>query len=192
MGYDTNGSSRPSLGHHLLHSYAMVIYIPDPLGRFLDDLRRELVPTYRPHAHISVLPPRALASHEIAARDHMRQVAAEISPFDIEASEIAVFPVTEVIYLEVTSGNQELRSIHSRLNSGVLESEEPFTYHPHITLAQDFNPDELKRICSLARERWAGYQGPRRFRAERLTFVQNRPGNIWVDVDEHELGAVLA
>ena len=191
MGYDTNGASRPSLGRHLLHSYAMVIYIPDPLGRFLDDLRRELVPTYRPHAHISVLPPRALMGHEIAARDHMRQVAAQISPFDIEASEVAVFPVTEVVYLEVTSGNEELRDIHSRLNSSALQSEEPFGFHPHITLAQDFDPEQLKRICSVARQRWAGYSGSRRFRAERMTLVQNRPGNVWVDVDEHELGAVL-
>ena len=40
-----------------LNVFALVVYIPDPLGRFLDDLRRELVPHYNPHAHVSVLPP---------------------------------------------------------------------------------------------------------------------------------------
>ena len=43
-----------------LNIFALVIYIPDPLGGFLDDLRRELTPGCNPHAHISVLPPRPL------------------------------------------------------------------------------------------------------------------------------------
>ena len=56
----------------------------------------------------------------------------------------------------------------------------------------DFDPAERGRLYATACERWADYTGSRRFRAERLTFVQNRPGNVWVDVDEYELGAVLA
>jgi 2'-5' RNA ligase len=170
----------------------MVVYIPNPLGAFLDDLRCELVPTYRPHAHISVLPPRPLAGHELAAREQMRHLAARAAPFDIEASEIAIFPSTNVVYLEVSGGRQELERMHRILNTGALAFEEPFRYHPHITLAQDFEPASLDRIAPLARLRWAEYDGPRQFRADRLTFVQNRPGNIWVDVDEYELGAVLA
>jgi 2'-5' RNA ligase len=192
MGCETNGISRPYPGRQLLHSYAMVIYIPDPLGRFLDDLRRELVPTYRPHAHISVLPPRALAGNEIAAREQMHRVGADIPPFDIELSRIATFPITEVVYLEVGDGEQQVRDMHQHLNSGPLAADEPFVFHPHVTLAQDFNAGELERIHSIACQRWEEYAGPRRFRAERLTFVQNRPGNVWVDVDEHELRAVPA
>ena len=42
-----------------MNQFALVIYIPDPLGRFLDDLRRELAPDCVPHAHVSVLPPQA-------------------------------------------------------------------------------------------------------------------------------------
>jgi hypothetical protein len=44
-----------------LNVFALVIYIGDPLGRFLDDLRRELSPQCNPHAHVSVLPPRPLS-----------------------------------------------------------------------------------------------------------------------------------
>jgi 2'-5' RNA ligase len=170
----------------------MVIYIPDPLGKFLDDLRRELVPTYRPHAHISVLPPRALAGNEIAAREQMRRVGSEFRPFDIELTEIGTFPVTEVVYLEVTTGSEQVTEIHRQLNSGPLAADEPFIFHPHVTLAQDFDSGQLDRIREIARQRWREYTGPRHFRAERLTFVQNRPGNVWVDVDEHELRAVPA
>lgn len=58
--------SNPQEAHSLvpaeekLNVFALVIYIADPLGGFLDDLRRELIPHYNPHAHISVLPPRPI------------------------------------------------------------------------------------------------------------------------------------
>jgi hypothetical protein len=45
-----------------LNVFALVIYIPGPLGLYLDELRRDLVPDYDPHAHVSVLPPRTLAA----------------------------------------------------------------------------------------------------------------------------------
>ena len=60
MGCNENGvPSRPSLEERL-NVFALVVYIPGPLGVFLDELRRELVPHYNPHAHVSVLPPRPL------------------------------------------------------------------------------------------------------------------------------------
>ena len=55
-----------------LNVFALVIYIPGPLGKFLDDLRRELVPSYNPHAHVSVLPPRPLAVDWRLASDQAR------------------------------------------------------------------------------------------------------------------------
>jgi 2'-5' RNA ligase len=189
MGSEPNGASRSS-GRHLLNSYAMVIYIPAPLGRFLDDLRMELVPSYRPHAHISILPPRPLRGSEPEAREQMRQHAVDGMPFDIELSDLAVFPVTDVVYLEIGEGQGELHRMHEALNIGALAYQEPFLYHPHVTLAQDFDHQDLGKLEALARRRWAEYAGPRRFRAERMSFVQNRTGNIWFDVDEYVLGAV--
>ena len=43
-----------------LSQFALVAYIPDPLGRFLDDLRVELTPDCKPRAHVTILPPRPL------------------------------------------------------------------------------------------------------------------------------------
>ena len=61
MGFNSNGVLSRIPAEQRLNVFALVIYIPDPLGRFLDDLRRELVPGCNPHAHVSVLPPRPLA-----------------------------------------------------------------------------------------------------------------------------------
>ena len=61
MGLTQDGKGCHIPPEQRLNIYALVIYVPAPLGRFLDDLRRELVPTYKPRAHVSVLPPRPLA-----------------------------------------------------------------------------------------------------------------------------------
>src|ERR1035438_9490908 len=61
MDFHPNGMLSQIPAEERLNVFALVIYIHDPLGSFLDDLRRQLVPGCNPHAHVSVLPPRPLA-----------------------------------------------------------------------------------------------------------------------------------
>jgi 2'-5' RNA ligase len=189
MGSDSNGRTWPCEGERL-NMFALVIYIPDPLGRFLDDLRRELVPHYNPHAHVSVLPPRSISVPWDAASKQVRALTDAWAPFDIELTSIEVFPNTDVIYLEVGRGEKELRLLHAAMNTGTLDWDEPFRYHPHITLAQEVLPDQVANLRDTARRRWAQYSGPRAFRAERAVFVQNAGDNCWVDLAAYSLGAV--
>ncbi len=190
MGFDPNGGRQAVPDEERLNVFALVVYIPDPLGRFLDKLRRELAPDYNPHAHVSVLPPRRLTVGWTEASQQARALAESWRPFDIELSGLKRFPVTDVIYLELGSGASELTSLHSALNSGSLEFEEPFSYHPHVTLAQEIPHENLAGIEEHARRRWSEYHGPRRFRAERAVFVQNTTDNRWIDLAEYCLGAV--
>lgn len=183
MGFDPNGMDR-------LNQFALVIYIPDPLGRFLDELRLELAPDCRPHAHVSVLPPRPLFSPWQLVSEEARALAGEFPPFEIEAGEPAIFPSTQVIYLELARGAEELRQIHDALCRGPLKFAEPYPYHPHITLAQELPPGSLPRVWEESVRRWKEYTGPRSFRAEKAVFVQNTGQNRWVDLAEFALGAV--
>jgi 2'-5' RNA ligase len=173
-----------------LNVFALVIYIPDPLGSFLDDLRRQLVPDCNPHAHVSVLPPRPLAVDWQVAGEQVRACAANWAPFDIVLERLRIFPVTNVIYLELGQGAGEMFRIHAAMNSQALEFDEPFQYHPHITLAQEIPPGKVADVNRLAQELWDGYTGPRSFRVERATFVQNTLGNYWIDLAEFSLSAV--
>ncbi len=187
MGCDVNGLPRNSLSK--INQYALVIYMPDPLARFLDDLRRELVAGCMPRAHMTVLPPRELANVD-AAIDQAREQVIEFAPFRLEASDIEVFPRTSVVYIGVRQGATELHAMHEAMNTGALQSLEPFPYHPHFTLAQDFDPAELPRLEALARERWNAWRGPRGFDAESVAFVQNTTSKCWIDLAEFHLGAV--
>lgn len=189
MGCESNGRAA-QCGGERVNLFALVIYIPDPLGRVLDDLRRELVPHYNPHAHVSVLPPRSLSVAWDTASEQARTLTEGWAAFDIELTSIEVFPATDVIYIEIGQGASEMRRLHTAMNAGALEANEPFAYHPHITLAQDIPHDEVSALVELARRRWADYRGSRVFRAERAVFVQNAGDNCWVDLAEYALGAV--
>ena len=171
-----------------LNVFALVIYIPDPLGKFLDDLRRILVPGCNPHAHVSLLPPRPLAVDWPVASDKVRTVLNGCTPFEVELTGIEIFPVTDVIYISVGRGATELRQVHHDMNTGPLEFQEPFSYHPHITLAQELPPQNVLATTDLAERLWRGYSGPRCFPAKQAAFVQNSFGNCWIDLAEFSLG----
>lgn len=190
MGFNPNGLLCRVPAEQRLNVFALVIYIPDPLGRFLDDLRTELVPGCNPHAHVSVLPPRPLAVDWQVASEQVKECAGNWTPFDIELGQIRIFPVTNVIYLELGRGAEEMFRIHAAMNSGALEFEEPFAYHPHITLAQEIPPADVTNVNRRANELWEAYTGPRSFRADRTAFVQSTLGKLWIDLAEFSLGAV--
>ena len=172
--------------------YALVIYLPDPLGGFLDDLRLEMVPGCNPHAHVSVLPPRPLPVAAEAAIEEARGIVAGFAPFDIELGRIEKFDVTDVIYISVEAGADQLRHIHHSLNRGVLAFEEPFAYHPHVTLAQEIKTGQVETLAGLAARRWLEFRGPRRFCAASTVFVRNTRGNLWVDLASGPLCAAPA
>jgi len=185
MSSDSNGAVHSG---EKSNQNALVIYFPDPLARYLDDLRLELVVGCRPRAHVTVLPPRTLTNVE-AATEQGRAMAVEFSPFEIEAGDVEIFSNTNVIYIGVRRGAKELRAMHDAMNIGALAYDEPHKYHPHITLAQEFDEAEMGRLFALARERWAAYGGPRVLHADRMAFVQNLDG-CWMDLAQFGLGAM--
>jgi 2'-5' RNA ligase len=187
MAVDPNASHGSTGAVEQLSLYALVIYLPDPLRSFLDELRLEMAPACNPHAHVSVLPPRTLPVPPALAIDEARQVLAEVPAFEIALGHIEVFPVTDVIYISVEAGADQLRRMHQSLNRGTLAYDEPFPYHPHITLAQEIESGRLDSLRELAFHRWQEYHGRRTFRAERTVFVRSSCRNQWVDLAEGPL-----
>ncbi|HJT86373.1 MAG TPA: 2'-5' RNA ligase family protein [Bryobacteraceae bacterium] len=190
MSSDRNGAHRRVPAEDRLNVFALVIYIPDPLGRFLDDLRKELVPPYNPHAHVSVLPPRPLLVDWRLASEQLRGLTDNWAPFEIALTEVNIFPRTKVIYIELGRGASELRRMHGAMETGALTFEEPYEYHPHVTLAQEIEGQDVEALAERAARRWREYRGPRSFRAERAVFVQNTLQNCWIDLAEYSLGVV--
>jgi 2'-5' RNA ligase len=166
-----------------INSYALVTYLPEPLGSFLDNLSRELVPGCGLRSHVTVLPPRHLLAPPEGAWRQICEGASSAAAFDVELTEVRVFPVSGVIYLEIGAGMERLMEMHRAFNAGLLEGREIFDFHPHVTLAQE------AASVDLARRRWADYPHPRTFRVENVTFVQNTVNTNWSDIGQCQLGA---
>jgi len=94
-----------------------------------------------------------------------------------------------VIYIEIGAGAADLRRMHAAMNTGALEFQEPFPYHPHITLAQEIPQQEVRAVHELA-----GGDGRNTGRlcvpggADGIW--QNTLDNCWRDLAEYLLGAV--
>jgi 2'-5' RNA ligase len=190
MQSSDGGCQSPGEDQTLSH-FALVAYIPDPLGRFLDDLRVELTPDCKPHAHVTILPPRPI--HDDLSGT-VRQIADDLksgAPFRIELGEIEIFEASQVIYLGLARGGSELRRLYRLLNCGCLQYNENFPYHPHITIAQNTPLGGAARLAVIAREKWKQYEGPRGFDVSVLSFVQHVAPWIWADVAALPLGVAV-
>ncbi|HLO08595.1 MAG TPA: 2'-5' RNA ligase family protein, partial [Terriglobales bacterium] len=62
--------------------YALVAYVRNPVGEFVERLRRQLHPEL-PHlaAHLTVLPPRLLQGTERSALEMLEETCSRVPPF---------------------------------------------------------------------------------------------------------------
>jgi 2'-5' RNA ligase len=171
-----------------INSFALVSYIPEPLAGYLDRLRQELVPNCFLRAHVTILPPRPIVTSPKEAWEVIQRIAPQFPPFEVELESVEVFPVSDVIYIKLSAGIEDLQRMHKALNINGLSYQEPFPYHPHITLAQDLRTDELDELASVARARWAEFSFSKKFRVEKVVFVQNTRLGEWLDLGECSLG----
>ncbi|WAH98766.1 2'-5' RNA ligase family protein [Arthrobacter sp. MMS18-M83] len=94
-------------------------------------------------AHITLVTTTPARDWE-ATREHVREVARGQAPFKITISGTGSFrPVSPVVFLKVEDGFEECVGLHEQLQTGPLERDLPFPYHPHVTVAHDVAPESL-------------------------------------------------
>ena len=174
MGCSQNGYVR-------IDEFALVSYIPKPLGTFLDSLRLQLAHC-RPHAHVTVLPPRPLKGPLEVAEAELREAASQFHSFDVKLGRVAMFEDSKVIYIEVDRGERELREMYRKLNNGAVHYIETYAFHPHITLAQNLPLERVSETFELARQLWSNWRDEVSFQVEELSFVQNTEEKVWLDL----------
>lgn len=174
----------------LVDQFAVVVYVPPPLGPYLDVIRRRTAPWLPPgRSHVSVVPPRPLNGNAPAVWRELRRRFEACRRFEVEATEVHVFESSRVIYLEIGEGAGRLRELHELANRGPWSFQDPYPYHPHITLAQQVPEERFAETLERVKALWERYRGPRRFPVEKLHFVQNSVVNLWADLDVVELAA---
>lgn len=178
--------SEPPPGSRI-NLFSLVTYLPEPLAEFIDHLRGELVPGCKLRAHVTHLVPRPLRDPD-AANDHIREVFSRTEPFELHMGDIGIFTMSSVVYVTLTAGFERMKEVHGELNQGPAEFNEPYPYHPHITLAQQISPAQVPAVFEHAHYRWAEFRHRRAFLVDRAVFVQATNLQTWIDLDEHPLG----
>lgn len=187
MGASPTACDECRSADQLISCYALVTYVPGRLGDFLTGLRRELVPGCNLQSHVTFLPPRKLDADRHTAWQRISSVCDRWQPFTIELTAVEMFKGTNVAYLALGDGRILVEQLHQQLNCGPLYFDEPFDFHPHITLAQGVVTADAPEVRELAAARWREYQGDRSFSIDEITFVQNVAANEWVDLNELSL-----
>lgn len=162
--------------------YALVSYLPEPIAAFLDSVRRDLVPSCFLVSHVTVLPPRPITGTPEQAFDQLTRQMKDFGPFEIELGEIQTFDATAVVYLGLHRGQRELIAMHDTFNIDCLGYREPWPFHPHITMAQGFDPILLQEKKRAAMETLAAWSGPRVFSVNELCFVQRTHCQNWASL----------
>ena len=170
--------------------YALVAYVRNELGEFVESLRRELHPVHA-HlpTHLTLLPPRPLQGSEEDAEEMLRSTSAIAAPFQVELGEVESFlPVTPTVFIRVSYAGYKMRELHDLLNRGPLAYNETLPYMPHLTVAKLDSNERAEEVLRTSKTRWENYSGSHRISVERLTFVRGR-GHTWTDLAEIELSA---
>jgi 2'-5' RNA ligase len=174
--------------------YALVAYIRDSVGEFVENLRGELHPAHA-HlpAHITILPPRCLAGNESEALTQVERICQESSPFEVTLGDVENFmPKTATVFIRVAFAAYRLRELHDKLNTGALAFDEQWPYMPHLTVVKVDSLEDATCALEVARGRWARFEQPRKVRIEELTFVkQGDDPNTWIDIAPIPLGNSL-
>jgi len=175
--------------------YALVAYVHNSVGPFIEHLRRDLHPEHPwLPAHVTILPPRPLRDTAEQAQQLIRDVCRTVEPFEVGLGDVETFaPTTPTIFIRVAHAAYRIRELHDKLNAGPLEFDEPWPFMPHLTIAKLPACIATEDAATFSRQRWAKYEGSRRIRIEELTFVREGSHEYsWIDLLPVPLGNRLA
>ena len=173
--------------------YALVAYVRNAVGEFVENLRQELHPDL-PHlpAHLTILPPRRLRGGELSALETVEDICGQAERFEVTLGDVETFiPVTPTVFIRVAHAAYRMRELHDRLNTHALAAEEEWPYMPHLTIVKISTEELAQQAYIFARDRWAQFVGSRCVPVSELTFVREREQNCWVDLAGIPLGRTL-
>ncbi len=171
-------------------SLALVSYIPDPLGSFLNGLRNSLTGEDTPDAHVTILPRRPLAVPVDRACEQVLKLLTGFPAFAVELSSVRRFRQTNVLYVDVSEGSARLHALHDALSMGDLAYNEEFEFRPHLTLGCPKLSSDMDTGYKLTKKAWDSAPVIRRFVLQEIVCLWLRPGgqpSEWGRLWSHDL-----
>src|SRR5699024_7109058 len=135
----------------------IVIYPSENIQTELHSLRKRYDPEYpliKPHITLQTRLDIDKSSLKILI-DDLVELSKDIEPLKINNKKIkSIQPVSNKIYFKIEQ-NDKLEKIYNDLYKGIVPTEKFTTFVPHITIAQNLNPDEFVDIyTSLSMQKY--------------------------------------
>lgn len=160
----------------------VVLLLPEPAATEVDGLRRALGDGTlgRIPAHLTLVPPVNVREDDMhGALDLLRQAAAQTGPLDLRLGPATTFqPATPVVYLGVGGDVAGLHALRGRVFHPPLERPVTLPFVPHVTLADDFDPDRIPAAVAAL----ADYVVDVRFEAVHV--LEEGRGRVWRPIAE--------
>jgi 2'-5' RNA ligase len=164
----------------------VLIEIPEPHASVLSGWRKrvgdELGAVIPPH--VTLLPPTPIERSKLpAVHTHLAESAEAGHPFPMHLFGTGTFrPMSPVVFIQVARGIADCEGLQRLVRSGPLTRELEFTYHPHVTVAQDIPDGQLD----------AAYDGLAsfiaRFPVDHFSLFERAPGGAWSRLEDFRLG----
>ena len=185
MTYNYSGSRHEG---EVRKQYAVVIYLPELLERFVAPLRERFDPDYDLiSAHITLVFPWETTVPLAELSAVLANEALRLSPIKIELRSVGDFyPDTPILYWNVVANpqlNRLYRSLYAQLGLSLPFKE----IVPHVTVAKEISPHRVM----LVKDQIASYLPRESFEATALDLVSPLADNKWVSVRTFPLAAVL-
>lgn len=164
------------------NAFALVAYLRDPLRSWLLGLRQKLSLEVSSQPHITILPPRPLTLPLAEATRKLAAILEGWQSFGVELADLEVFSGSNVLFLEVGEGCATMEQLHAELDSGDFSHEELFPFHPHVTVGELADADQVESTLRKAAAAWESTKCVRRFVIDELTLVglaEDAPCSNW-------------
>ncbi|MHA7218459.1 2'-5' RNA ligase family protein [Arthrobacter sp. MDT1-48-3] len=164
----------------------ITIPIPEPLAGALESWRASfgdpMAAVVPPHITLITTTP---ASDWDATIDHVRAVARAQRPFEVRLRSTGSFrPVSPVVFLKLVEGFDECVELHARLQTGPLERDLDFPFHPHVTVAHDVSEAGM----DAAVEELHAFEAS--FEVRSMGLYEHVPSGLWKLREELHFGEV--
>ncbi len=156
----------------------VVLLIPPPWSHEIDGLRRAFGDGSlgRIPAHLTLVPPVNVREDAVAdAMAVLRDAASSTRPFVVDLGPPATFlPVNPVAYLAVDGdGADEVERLRDAVFTGPFERDLTWPFVPHVTLADEADPDRIRAALGALRD----YEI--RVTFDRVHVLEQGDGRMW-------------
>ena len=161
-----------------------MLLVPPPAAAEIVGIQRALGSPLRVAPHVTLVPPVNVPADRLdEVLDKLKRVAARFSSVHLSLGPAATFwPATPVVYLAVGGDVDDVARLRTAVATGPLDRPDAWPFVPHVTLAEDTDPEVIPGLVRGL----AGFQAD--VVVERVHVLLEGEGRIWEPIADALLG----